>query len=322
MKPVSSTGNSPDVLSLGGQVAPGGAAAPTAAEPEAFFAPTALVVSAQATAAGVTRVQGMRGNAMVSPQEFISTRRAMPAISANKQVWIPRLDTPIIGKAWYGLENRFPVLQPKLVAAWGNVLTFGPSALSFLATGFSAYELVTKWSKLSTPAKVVNTSATALSAVGSGAMGMAAYASWMGRTSPWGSYLAGPCMGLAGSLWTGIAAVRTLRDPSKSFIQKAVAVSSAGLMVAGTALAFFPGAQMLSAGLMVGSGAIGMVGGWINRWYYGPTATSWRETVVNALATALEATSFGLARAKKKEAASQVKTANKLLLQTFGPPKS
>lgn len=155
--------------------------------------------------------------------------------------------------------NKLEKYAPELTSKIRAISRFGGPLLAVGSFGWNAEELATTWNKQPLPAKVLNTTATAASAVAAGG----ALASLMHVAA--GVPVAVGAGGIAGTIYGAVYAWKQLHNPRATVGQKAFALATPIMSAAATALMFVPGAQPIAIGLGIASGVTGMLGNWLGK---------------------------------------------------------
>jgi hypothetical protein len=125
--------------------------------------------------------------------------------------------------------------------------------LASAAFGFSAIDTVKNWHKRTPGQRALDVTATTASGVAAGG----AIATLLGATGA--AAVVTPAAGIAGTLFAGQNAWKTMHDRCALPGQKGMALASVGLQALGTGLAFTPAAP-IGVLLMLAGGSAGVFG--------------------------------------------------------------
>ncbi|MDB5099229.1 MAG: hypothetical protein JWM80_3650 [Cyanobacteria bacterium RYN_339] len=172
-------------------------------------------------------------------------------ISAAEPEGLAALEQQISNKVM-AMVGQVPGLGavPSLLNKVGR---YGGPVLASAAFGFSAFDTVKHWHERSAGQRTIDVTATSASGVAAGG----AIATLMGATGA--AALVTPAAGIAGTLFAGHNAWKTMHDRLSLPGQKGMALASVGLQAVGTVMAFTPAAPV-GIMLMLAGGSCGVFG--------------------------------------------------------------
>ncbi|HEY9720774.1 MAG TPA: hypothetical protein V6D47_02105 [Oscillatoriaceae cyanobacterium] len=271
--------------------------------------------------------------------ELTITQRTVPGLKDDHVIKLPSQQSRIGKPVWSAME-RYPNASRRFISAWGNFLEFAPSVLTLGTFAYSTYSLAENWNKMSWQQRTLNTTATTATGV-AGGTGLAAAiikhmatAKVLAAQAPASTLdaskafahaavlgkLAMGSVGVAGTIWTGMAVYNDFKDKSKNNIQRSISAGSAVMMTTGTILQFFPHAKLWCYGFMAASVLTTLVGKWLDRFVFDKKKKTKKQMVFGVLATATEGTAFAADQSKgrAKHFAKPLDKLDKFLVKESG----